>query len=64
MGPATLLTAAALFSLRRPAGGHEAEEILFKTQMGFAGKAIRIRIKGSLEVFDLAPGIALEGSAR
>jgi hypothetical protein len=32
--------------------------------MGFAGKAIRIRIKSSLEVLDLAPGIALEGSAR
>ena len=64
MGPATLLTAAALFSLRRPAGGHEAEEILFKTQMGFAGKAIRIGVESSFEVLDLAPGIAPEGSAR
>ena len=38
--------------------------MLFKTQMRFAGKAIRIGIESSLEVLDLAPSIAPEGGAR
>ena len=38
--------------------------MLFKTQMGFASKSIRIRIESSLKVFDLSPRIAPEGGAR
>src|SRR4029079_6853075 len=64
LDPATCLTTAPFFSICQPACGREAIEMLFKTQMGFVGKAIRIRIKSSLEVLDLAPGIAPEGGAR
>ena len=60
----TLLTAAPLFPFRQPAVGREAEQMLFKTQMGFASKAIRIRIECSLKVLDLSPRIAPEGGAR
>ena len=60
----TRLTAAPLFSFLHPAVGREAEEMLFKTQMRFASEAIRIRIQCSLEVLNLSPRLALEGSAR
>ena len=58
------VTAAALFALRGLAGGREAEPMLFKTQMGFASKSIRIGLDSSLKVFDLSPRIAPEGGAR
>ncbi len=38
--------------------------MLFKAQMGFASKSIRIGIDSSLKVFDLAPRIAPKGGAR